>query len=538
MQPQHHEALLPTHCTAFPREELATSIVARFGRLAQRHAGHAAIKYHNSILSYGELERRSNGLAQLLLALRGRSSAPVALLFRQGSSCHIAQLAILKTGTCYSHIDHELGLVRQTLILANLGASLLLCDAACLAQAEALACKFRHLCVIDIEALAWRDQPQPPGAEIHPGDDACIVYTSGSTGEPQGVVLSHRNVLAIARNHGKDFRLSCDDRAAQLCPLWTAASCSEVFSALLNGCTLYPWAIKEQGIQAFLRLLENERISTLTASPPLFRMLFSAAESGQQFSSLRLLRLGGDRTLRSDLTLFRQHFGPHCLLRLGYGAAEYMQISQLFIDHSYEATAEILPVGRPMADCELLLLDDEGQPVPTGEYGEIAVRSRYLGRGYWNNPALTQERYRSDGTDPALQVYLTRDIGYLDAAGDLHHIGRKDARLKLYGKLVLMSDIEQALLNIPGVRDAVVIPIDSGARGTELAAFVAADSSQLDAASMRKALAQQLVPELIPRTFSVLEALPLGLSNKINRLSLKQLAAASLSGTTGSAATE
>src|SRR5690606_18312387 len=119
----------------------------------------------------------------------------------------------------------------------------------------------------------------------------------GSTGEPQGVVLTHRNVLAIARNHGRDFRLGIDDRATQLCPLWTAASCSEIFSALLNGCTLYPCAIKEQGVAAFLEVLDEERISTLTAAPPLFRLLFSAVDPGRRFDSVRLIRLGGDRTL-------------------------------------------------------------------------------------------------------------------------------------------------------------------------------------------------------------------------------------------------
>ncbi len=244
-----------------------------------------------------------------------------------------------------------------------------------------------------------------------------------------------------------------------------------------------------------------------------------------KFPDMRLLRLAGDRTTRVEVDLFKQHFTTQCLLRLGIGASEVMLFAHLFIDAEYEMKHEIAPLGYPLDDLEILLLDDDFNEINNaGECGEIAVRSPYLSVGYWKNPALTRERFRDDAHDGNKRIYLTRDIGYRDAEGILHHAGRKDSRVKIYGKMYLISDVEQALLGINGITEAIVVPFDSGERGTELAAFVVTDTGEGDVSAIRKQLAEKVVAEVRPRRITILEAMPLQPNNKINRLQLRNMA--------------
>ncbi len=514
---------LPIQFCAFSEEELESSVVDRFRSIVSKYGNRLAVKVHHQYIDYSSLERKSNVMAHVLLEMLGSEKEPVAMMFKHGLNHISTTLAVLKTGKFYSNLDCDLDYTRQALILTDLETRILLCDSTCLRKAEFHKNGFPALKIINIENLHLSSELPSPPIKISPNDFASIVYTSGSTGAPQGVVLSHQNILANARNHGHDFCLSVEDRATQICPLWTAASGSEIFSALLNGTSLFPFSIKDDGIVNYLALLCEENITTITATPVLFRMIFSAARQNQKFPSMRLIRLGGDRTTRAEFELFKQHFHDHCLLRLGYGSSEFMQITQLFLDKSYHPVGEILPIGFPMRDCDIRLLDDTGKQVANGAYGEISVASKFLSVGYWHNKALTEERFLTVGAKSGPRRYLTRDIGYEDSAGCLHHLGRKDSQVKIYGKMVLISDVEKALLGIAGVSEAVVTPFDSGERGTELAAFVVVVNEGLTTQSIRTELAKKIALDIMPRRISILEKMPLLINNKINRLKLHEI---------------
>lgn len=505
----------------FPAEELEGSIVQRLRRVAAQCGARIAISEKQDQLSYEGLEQRSEGLAAFLLDAMGRGQEPVALMFKQGADAVVAQLGVLKAGKLYAHVDPELPEQRQLLLLRNLGTGTVLCDSACEEGALLLAGKVEGLRVINSAAV--RGSESSVEVSIQPDDPALIVFTSGSTGAPQGVLLSHRNVLMIARSHGRDFGLAPRDRASQICPLWSAASASEVFSALLNGTRLYPFSIKEGGVFAFLQLLEEEAVTTFTSTPILFRLLFSAAAEGQRFPAMRLIRLGGDKTTSRDVQLFKRCFEAHCLLRLGYGSSEYLLVTQFLIASHFDLDAEVAPAGFSMPGCELSVLDESQQVVRQGEVGEIAVTSAYLGLGYWRNAELTRQRFLCSGRGSGERTYLTRDLGYLDERGCLHLVGRADSRVKIYGKMVLLNDVEAALMAIQGVRDAAVLPRDSAERGTELVAFVVA-AKGLGATVLRQRLRETLSAELIPRKFEFLDALPLRSNSKVDRLRLKELA--------------
>jgi acyl-coenzyme A synthetase/AMP-(fatty) acid ligase len=517
-----YKDILPQHYVAFPKSELEGNIVERFRKIVSLHHEQPAIKHNGAAIAYGELELASNALASLLLSRIGPAREPVVMMFKHGIGAHVAQLAVLKSGKFYAHIDCDLNFERQTLILGNLEARVLLCDDACENKARWLASAFPAVTVLNTGQVDVAAAEELAEVNIGPKDYAHIVYTSGSTGPPQGVVVSHENVLQITCNHTNYMHIRSDDRATAICPLSTAASGAEIFAMLLNGATLFPYSVSDQGLVQLTKLFIDEKITLFTAVPTLFRMLMRVAPQDEKFPAMRLIKLAGDRTTRVEVELFRQHFTPRCLLRLGLGSSEVLMFVHFYIDSEYSMTDEIAPAGYPLDGIEVLLVDDDLNEIRTvGECGEIVVRSTYLSVGYWNNPELTRERFLADSAGGDKGMYLTRDIGYFDDQGRLHHVGRKDARVKIYGKMYLISDVEEALLGIRGVTEAIVVPFDSGERGTELAAYIVTEPGCADLPTIRQQLAEKVVAEARPRTITVLDSMPLQMNNKINRLELR-----------------
>ena len=517
--------ILPQQFDAFPRSDLAGSIIDRFRNIVWLYSDRVAIKHKDTAITYANLDFASSSLAALLLKQIPPAKVPVAMMYKHGISYHIAQFAVLKSGNFYANLDCELTSGRQQLILGSLEARILLCDNACAAQAGLLALTFPGLLVLNTESADLSDPASLPDINISAKAYAYIVYTSGSTGPPQGVIVSHENVLHFTRNHTNYMHVRSADRATQICPLWTGASAAEIFPVLLNGATLFPYSVNERGLPQLTNLLMADKISMFTAVPTLYRMMMGSVTEEATFPDMRMIRLAGDRTTRVDVELFKKHFPENCLLRVGLGASEVLMFAHFFIDTEYQMTGEIAPAGYPLEDIELLLLDDDWNEIKNaGEYGEIAVISKYLSVGYWRNPALTNARFIPDGYDKEKRIYLSSDIGYWDEQGRLHHAGRKDSRVKIYGKMYLISDVEEALLGIRQVNEAVVVPFDSGLRGTELAAYIVTENGYRDLAAIRLQLAAKVVAEIRPRTITILEAMPLHSNNKINRLQLRSLA--------------
>lgn len=458
---------------------LNSNIIARFREVVRGFPTRPALRYKGNTFSYVELDRASDALARTILTRAGAAHEPLALLCQHGSVCIVAMLAVLKAGKCFACIDQHSDLAQQQILVSTLGSSVILCDSASRPRAVQLQARLAGLHILDAE------QPDPCSAELplpsaSPWDLACIVFTSGSTGAAKGVMLAQRNVLLTALQHGLDFDLTGADVALHICPLWTAAAISEIFTALLNGCTLVPFSIKAEGAENFLSTLESEGITTFTASPVVFRALFALADPCRKFSSVRLLRLGGDRATSADLALLKTHFPAQCRLRLGYGASECLTATQLFVDQHYDlGAAPYLPLGFPLHGCEIVLLDTAGQEVAAGSVGEIVLRSNNLCLGYWRDPARTERQFRKPATASGVGTYFTNDLAIKDSAGCLHFIGRNDAVVKINGTLVSLVRVEQALAALEWVTEAAVVPIISATKGVEVVAFLVTASHEL-----------------------------------------------------------
>jgi acyl-coenzyme A synthetase/AMP-(fatty) acid ligase len=303
-----------------------------------------------------------------------------------------------------------------------------------------------------------------------------------------------------------------------VCPLSSAASTGETFPILLNGATLLPIHVKTRGVRHLSRWLRERKITMFVAVPTLFRLVLANVSSGEDFPDMRLVRLSGDRILKNDLELFRRHFRDHCLLRASLGAAEAALYSHLYLDRRSTLDSEVVPAGYALEDMNVFVVDDDLNRLQAGEIGEIAVESRYLAVGYWNNSALTAERFRDSPAQPGAKIYLTRDVGFMQKDGCLVHLGRTDSRVKLYGKMVMLTDLEEALLQLPEIANAVVVPIlNDGADTTLVGYYVVRGNAPPSDEAMRRHLLSRFPIEVVPKRLVRLDELPTTDRNKIDR---------------------
>jgi acyl-CoA synthetase (AMP-forming)/AMP-acid ligase II/acyl carrier protein len=234
-----------------------------------------------------------------------------------------------------------------------------------------------------------------------------------------------------------------------------------------------------------------------------------------------MIGLGGDVVFREDIETARAHFPPSCRIIHRYTISEAGMVTRLVIGADTRLDSPIVAVGYPFRGKELLILDEDRRPLPSGEAGEIAVRSRYLAAGYWGQPEQTRQRFIPDPVDPDGVTYLTGDLGRLRPDGCLEFLGRSDFRLKIRGFRVELAAVEAALRELDDVEEAVVVPQPDPTREQSLVAYVVpAAQPAPDAGALRGRLAAKLPDYMIPSAFVFLEAMPLTQSGKVDRRAL------------------
>lgn len=224
---------------------------------------------------------------------------------------------------------------------------------------------------------------------------------------------------------------------------------------------------------------------------------------------------------RQDLDLFKKHFHRNCLLHVGMGSSETGMMLECFFDHDSECLTPTLPAGYPAQDVEVLLLDESGRVIEGEGTGEIAVRGRHLARGYWGRPELTDQRFLPDPTGSGVRTYHTGDLGYRSLDGCMTHRGRTDSQVKIRGYRVDLSEIELAILAIPGIKEAVVVARENHTGEQQLVTYVVSTAAPGPSArSLLGPLRQKLPDFMMPSAFVVLEALPLLPNGKVDRRAL------------------
>jgi amino acid adenylation domain-containing protein len=502
----------------FPREALEQSIADRFETQARQFSDHIAVESYNTSISYDELNRAANRVAHAILLRQARTTKPAVLLFKQGTAMITASMGALKAGTPYASLDFTLPLAKARQMVRHLQASLLLTDNAHFALAQSWIGDPAK--IINLDELSASLSERNPALKISPDDLASINYTSGSTGEPKGVMWNQRGELYSTMARVNALKISSEDRISLLRSNNVGAT-RETFLALLSGATVVALELRQEGFGDLAQWLDENRITVFTCVASVFRHAVKNSRREEKFPSIRLVHLGGEPLARSDIEYFKKSFSDSCIFVSRFGMSETPTLCYNFIDKRGKFEGDKVPLGFPLEGNDILLLDDDGNDVGIGAIGEITVRSFYLAEGYWRNERLSGEKFCSDPRNSKKRVYRTGDLAYRLADGCLVHAGRKDFQTKIRGHRVEISEVEIALLRYKGVKQAAVVARTDEERGTRLIAYAAAQKGRkLTARELREFLIAHLPGQMVPSVFVVLNSLPLTASGKIDRRAL------------------
>ena len=491
----------------FEDGDVEQSIPQRFEQQVRAYGDDPAVKWHRGSYTYAALDATANRLARAMLSRGGREPEPVALVFEHGGEALAAIMAVLKAGKFYVVLDAGYPPDRLKYMLEDSGARLMVADVNSQAYAQ-------ELCGSTIELIHFDDvDPSLSGADLanHPAPDALamIMYTSGSTGGPKGVMHSHRSILADARNHTSIWSLTARDRHVLSDSLSFASSVRTIYGSLLNGAAVFPYNVKKDGFAGMKRWLLDNEITIVRAIPTSLRNFMATLDEDDVFPDARVVAAGGEPILRSDVDSFNRHFQPHCVFSHSFGPTETLTVTFALVPHGTRVAEGKLPIGHCATDRQVVLLDESGREVADGEVGEITVRSRYLSSGYWRDPDRTRAAFQPDPGGSDLRTYLTGDLGRRGTDGILVHVGRRDSQVKIRGVRVEVSEIESALRALKGIRDAVVVGREMAPGETRLVAyFVESGAQPISTRTLREQLAQTLPDYMVPSVFVAMAAIP------------------------------
>ncbi|MFC5327295.1 amino acid adenylation domain-containing protein, partial [Bradyrhizobium oligotrophicum] len=506
----------PTNTFAsFDREEIEQSLAARFEAQAKRHSTSPAVTCGDICWSYEDLDRRANGVAKQLGRILGVNSRRVALLFDHGADMIAAMLGVIKASKAYVPLDPLQPVERLKFIIGDANADAIICDQHLMPLATA-ACADLCIPILDHSAIAPCDDFP---TTRHKSADTYVLYTSGTTGQPKGVVQTDRNVLHFISVYTNALHLNSEDRLTLFSSYGFDASVMDIYGALLNGASLHVFDLKRSSLSDLHEWLIKQSVTIWHSTPTVFRLAASGLDRSGT-GPVRMVVLGGEEASPADLDLLRKNFDPECLLVNGYGPTESTIATQFFADSKSLVSGARLPIGYPVEATQVVLLNPDGEP--TDLFGEVAICSEYIARDYLNRPGLTAERFVANPFGPAgSRMYRTGDLARWRADGTLVFLARADQQVKIRGFRVEPGEIEAALTRLPGVAQAAVIAREDQPGHKQLVGYVVAQSGgTTDPSALRRALASHLPDYMVPAAILALDALPLTINGKLDRKAL------------------
>ena len=495
------------------------SLASMFEEQVARYPDRFAVVSGDSRLTYGELNQAANSIAQIVLTRLGSAQATVALLFRPGAAIVAAILGVLKAGKFYVALDPSYPQPRTAYMLEDCEAKLLLTDTRHISLAKQLAQGGQE--VVNCDNIDPSTAIANPNCSISGNTSAFLLYTSGSTGNPKGVLHNHRNVLVEVRNYTCDVRICPDDRLAVWHSFSMTNSVRNLYGALMNGAAVFPYDLPSRGLMPLVEWIRQHEITMIHTLATTFRAFVDTLPGDATFPSVRILRLGGEPINGDDVKKFKCHFPAPCVLMHVMGPTETFSIRRHFLGHDWNGDEGKIPVGYPVSDKEVLLFDEHGQRAGPNETGEIVVRSKYLAVGYWRQPEFTEAVFLPDPDGGEERLYFTGDLGVMRPDGCLMHLGRKDFQVKIRGHRIETEEIEAALAKLDSIKAAVVhAQPDRDGEQRLVAYIVTAPGKNAAIDELRRGLARTLPDFMMPSRFVFLEDFPLLPNGKINRRAL------------------
>ncbi|HSE17876.1 MAG TPA: amino acid adenylation domain-containing protein, partial [Pyrinomonadaceae bacterium] len=501
---------------AFEREQVDSTLTERFEQQVRMYPDNVAVMSKSHRWSYQELNAAANRIAGEVLERIGGPDQILSLLLSHDTPMIAALLGVLKAGNSYVPLDPSNPHQRTRYILEDSQSKAVLTDDANFELANSLI--GGRLPIINIDRLdANRAMPILNRTDMTPDRMVYILYTSGSTGVPKGVVQNHRNVMHFIRNYTNNLKISAEDNLALLASHSFDAAVMDVYGALLNGATLCPLDLREAGVKGLPAWLIERQITIYHSTPTVYRYFINELKEDYVFPKLRLVVLGGEEVCKSDVEAYKRFFNDTCVLVNGFGPTESTVALQFFVSKDTNVRRNSVPIGFPVDETEVLLLNADRRA--SGVRGEIAMKSPYVALGYWRKPELTQTAFLS--AQGAARIYLTGDMGRLLPDGSIEYSGRKDDQVKIRGMRVEPGEIESILCRHPAVRECIVTARPGRLGETSLVAYVVARDAQIvDRTVIKQYLRDNLPAYMIPAGLVTMDALPLTPTGKIDRRSL------------------
>ena len=489
----------------------------RFERIANEAADRIAIAGDGQSLTYRETVELARRVGSQVSAGKDSSDVPVAILMNHGPDAVASIVGVLLGGYSYTPLDPNLPAGRLAQMLDLAGSTQILADRANEELAGRLA--GTGITVLVFESII--NQPTTTAAAIAtvgPASTlAALLFTSGSTGEPKAVAFPQTHLMRGADHFRATTELTPDDRVSLLTTFSYLPSTFCTFGPLLTGASVHPYDMRVGGIEGVLDWLKASGISVFLTVPTVFRRVAENIADSAEVASVRHVQLAGEAMLASDVKLFQTHFPTSANLFNDMGSTETGCLARYKVTGIADLHSGVAPAGFPYDDTVVVLKDDQGQEVPSGELGEMFVQGRHIARGYWRRPELSQGRFTQDPHDPEVWVFRTGDLAVQRADGSLVPMGRKDNQVKINGVRIEPAEVQAMLTEIPSVREAFVIAPKGEGR---LVAYVAGDGNAMDASSLREAAAKVLPMVMTPSAFVIMDQIPTTATGKVNRNAL------------------
>ncbi|MFB2973200.1 amino acid adenylation domain-containing protein [Aerosakkonema sp. BLCC-F183] len=493
-----------------------------FEEQVERTPARIALVFENQQLTYSELNARANKLAHYLQRLGVKPEVLVGLYLEKSLESIIGLLGILKAGGAYLPLDPALpteGLVTR---LQDAQVSLVLTQKHLVNTLPKLNAQI--ICLDKDWDVIAQESDANPSSEVTIENLIYVLFTSGSTGKPKGVAVEHRQLLNYLNAIAQTLNLPTDANYAIVSTLAADLGNTVIFPSLCNGGCLH--IISQEcasDSQAFAEYCRQHPIDCLKIVPSHLSALLNSSPNPSILPRQKLI-LGGETASWKLIDLIR-HLSPKCTIFNHYGPTETtVGVTTFTVKNNSHPWAKTVPLGRPIANIQLYILDSHLQPVPIGCPGELYIGGASLARGYFNQPELTAERFISHpfSDEPNAKLYKTGDLVRYLPDGNLEFIGRIDNQVKIRGFRIELGEIEAALRQHPGVREVVVLASEDKSDNQCLIAYIVPDEKS-DYNTLRHFLREKLPEYMMPSAFVMLKSLPLTPNGKVDRVALSEL---------------
>lgn len=502
----------------FEASEIQQSIAQRFEKQVERFPDHQAVFSNKIELTYAMLNNCANHLAQQINEKANQETKRIALLLNHNETCVIGMLGVLKAGYAYVPIDPNTPLSRIQYIIEDSGCNQLVCNDVTLETARQLQQIVPELSITKLSKNYVLPQISNPNNSLNSLEEAYVLYTSGSTGMPKGVLQNQKNVLHFIRVYTNNVQIGENDNLSVFSTYTFDASVKDIYGAILNGGKVSFYDIVENGLDQLSEWLLVQNITIIHMVPTIYRNFLKGLEEGLVLPTVRLVDLGGESCHKSDLDLFKKYFLEGAFLVNDYGPTESTIVSQKFLTHSSLLTRNNIPLGSAVIETDVLLLDENNQSRGVYQTGEIVFKSDYLSLGYLNRQELTDNVFITDPITGEGRIYKSGDIGKMLPTGEIEFMQRKDSQVKINGLRIELSEIEYQLEQIEFIKEAVVL-LKELQGNNYITAYIRL-TEVLDVTAIKILLGQILPKYMIPTIYMAMEEFPLTRTGKIERKAL------------------